>query len=344
MAISGLPGCDNAVAQGKNNLLTRCLGLLALVCLLCQFAATGWAQSYPAKGVRLVVPGQSGSGDLLGRLIAGGLTEVFGQQVIVDARPGANGIIATDLVAKAPPDGYTLFLVNIAQAANVSLYRKVPFDLVRDFAAVTQLVSSPHVVAVHPSLPVKSINELVKLAKAKPGVINYSSLGAGSSTFLAAELFKEPAGVNMVNVPYRSGGAALTAVIAGETSVYFSPFASALPHIQQGRLRALAITTARRVSLMPDLPAVSESGYPGYEFANWYGLLAPVKTPKETIATIRGAAVTVLNKPDVSKRLIGLSYIIIGDQPDEFAAYIRSEVEKLAQLVTKLRLTSDAPE
>jgi tripartite-type tricarboxylate transporter receptor subunit TctC len=316
--------------------------LITLICSICQFSANGWAQVYPAKPVRLVVPGQSGSGELLGRLIAAGLTESFGQQVFVDARPGANGIIAADNVAKAPPDGYTLFLVNIAQAANVSLYGKLAFDLVRDFSAVTQLTSSPHVAAVHPSLPVKSISELVKLAKANPGAINYSFAGTGSSTFLAAELFKRHAGVNVVHVPYKGGGAALTSIMAGETSVHFPPVASSLPYIRQGRMRALAMTSAKRLPFLSELPTIAESGYPGYEFVNWYGLLAPARTPKETITTIRVAAVTVLNRPDVSKRLIDLSYIAIGDQPEEFAAYVRSEVEKLAKLVRDLQLTAHA--
>lgn len=323
-------------------ILSPCVKSLGLICLICQFAANGWAQNYPVKAVRLVSPGTAGSGaDTLARLVAGGLPQAFGQQVVVDNRPGANGIIGADIVAKSPPDGYTLLLANIAHAANVSIYSKPPYDLIRDLAPVTQVASSPHVVVVHPSLPVKSINELVELAKAKPGAINYASAGTGSSTFLATELLKGQAGVNMVHVPYKGGGPSLNSIVAGETAVYFSPLAVALPHIRQGRLRALAMTTAKRVSLMPELPTVAESGYPGYEFANWYGLLAPVKTPKETIAMIRAAVVAVLNMPDVSKRLGNLSYVPIGDEPEEFGAYIKSEVEKLAKLVSKLNLTAE---
>lgn len=328
-----------------------CVKLLASICLTCQFASNGWAQThstgsgqgYPVKAVRLVSPGTAGSGaDTLARLVAGGLLQAFGQQVVVDNRPGANGIIGADIVAKSPPDGYTLLLANIAHAANVSIYSKLPYDLIRDLAPVTQVASSPHVVVVHPSLPVKSVSELVKLAKAKPGAIDYASAGTGSSTFLATELLKGQAGVNMVHVPYKGGGPSLNSVVAGETAVYFSPLAVALPHIRQGRLRALAMTTAKRSSLMPELPTVAESGYPGYEFANWYGLLAPAKTPRDTTATIRGAVVTVLNNPDLSKRLVNLSYIPIGDEPEEFGAYIKSEVDKLAKLVRKLNLTAEA--
>lgn len=313
-----------------------------LFCLLCTFAVNGWAQGYPAKVVRLVVPYSAGSGsDTFGRIVAGGLTEVFGQQVIVDNRAGASGNIGAEIAAKAPPDGHTLLLVNIAHAINVSLYRKLSYNLPRDFAPVTQLASSPAVLVVHPSLPVKSIGELVKLAKAKPGAINYSSGGTGTFTFLAGELFKAQAGVNLLHVPYRAGGEALTAVLSGETSVYFAPLAPALPHVRQGRLRPLAMTSARRVSLMPELPTVSESGYPGYESGNWYGLSVPSKTPKGTIAAIRDAAVSVLNNPNASKRLADLGYISVGSQPDEFAAHIRAEVERLGRIIRALNLAAD---
>lgn len=260
----------------------------------------------------------------------------------MDNRPGAGSNIAAEIAAKAPADGYTLFEVSITHAVNASLYRNLPFNLVRDFAAVTQLASSPQMVVVHPSLPVKSTNDLVKLAKAKPGAINYASAGAGTSTFLAAELFKARAGVNLLHIPYRGGGAALTAVIAGETTVYFAPVASALPHIRQGSLHPLAVTTAKRSPLLPELPTVAESGYPGYECGNWYGLMVPVNTPKATIAKIRDAAISVLNKPDVSKRLSDLGYIIVGDRPEEFAVFIKSEIETLAKIVRELRLTADA--
>jgi tripartite-type tricarboxylate transporter receptor subunit TctC len=315
-----------------------------LICLFCQSAGAGWAQSYPAKVVRIVQPGSAGSGaDILARLVAGGLTQVFGQQVIVDNRPGAAANIGAEIAAKAPPDGYTLLLVNIAHAANVSLYNKLPYDLIRDFSTVTQIAGSPHAVVVHPSLPVKSIKELVALAKTKPGVLNYASVGVGTSTFLAAELFKAQAGVDMVNVSYKGGGPAVTAAVVGEISVYFSPLASSLPHIQQGRLRALAVTTPKRVPSIPELPTVAESGYPGYAFNNWYGLLAPVKTSKEAITTIREAVVVVLKKPDVIKRFTELGFVPIGDQPEEFSAYIKSEVEKLGKLIRDLNLTTDAP-
>lgn len=315
---------------------------LVLIGLLCPFAGAGQAQNYPMKSVRFVVgtsPG--GGGDVIGRIVAGGLSEVFGQQVIVDNRPGAGSNIAAEIAAKAPADGYTLFEVSITHAVNASLYRRLPFNLMRDFAAVTQLASSPQLLVVHPSLPAKSTADLVKLAKARPGAINYSSAGAGTSTFLAAELFKARAGVNIVNVPYRGGGAALTAVIAGEAKVYFAPVAAALPHVRQGSLRALSITSARRLPLLPELPTVAETGYPGFECGNWYGLMVPVRTPKSTVETIHRAALAVLNKAQVSRRLSDLGYVSIGDRPEEFAAYIKSEIEKLAKIVRELNLTAE---
>ncbi|MFH0934005.1 MAG: tripartite tricarboxylate transporter substrate binding protein [Pseudomonadota bacterium] len=316
--------------------------LLMLICLICQFAVDGWAQRYPAKVVRLLVPFAAGSGaDTMGRIVAAGLTEVFGQQVIVENRAGAAGNIGAEVAAKAPADGYMLFQASLTHAVNVSLYRKLPYDLVRDFAPVTQLASSPHVVVVHPSLPVKSIGDLVKLAKAKPGAINYAGAGLGTATFLAAELFKGLAGINLVYVPYRGGGEALTAVISGETSVYFAPVAIALPFIRERRFRPLAVTTAKRLPAMPEYPTVAEAGYPGYAFGNWFGLLVPAKIPKETVATIHGAAISVLNNPDVSKRLKDLGFVLIGDQPEEFAAHIKSETEKMGKIIRETGVTAE---
>ncbi len=314
-----------------------CAGNLLLVAAMISLAQAG-EQGYPLRPLRIVVPGAAGSGDILARLTAEGLTQVFGRQVVVEARPGANGIIAAEAVAKSAPDGYSVFQVNIAQAASVSLYRSLPFDLNRDFATVTQTVSSPHVIVVHPSVPAKSVPELLKLAKAKPGAINYSSLGLGSSTFLAAELFKSQAGINMVDVPYKGGGAALIALISGETSIYFSPLASAMPYMRGAMLRPLAVTTANRVPLVPDLPTVAEAGLPGYEFANWYGLLVPAKTPGDIVSTLRTATITALNRSEINKRIIELSYIIVCDRPDQFAAYIKAEIAKLTKLAADLQL------
>ncbi len=322
-------------------IISSCAKALTLLCLVCLCAGSGWAQRYPAKVVRLLVPFSPGSGsDTIGRIVAAGLTDVFGQQVIVDNRAGAAGNIGADIAAKAPPDGYTVLLANMGHAASVSLHRNLPYDLMRDFAPVTQLASAPAIVVAHPSLPARSIGELVMLAKARPGAINYASGGIGTPTFVAAELFKARAGVNLLHVPYRSGGEALTAILSGEASVYFSPLATALPHVRQGRLRPLAVTTAKRVPLLPDFPTVDELGYPGYQSGNWYGLLVPARTPKETIAAIRAAALAVLNNETVGRRLNDLGYISIGDQSEEFAAHIKSEIESLGRILRESGVTA----
>ena len=313
---------------------------LVLVCLLNQLMADGWAQDYPSKPIRYIVPSSAGSAvDTIGRIVAGGLGEIFGQQVIVDNRAGAGGNIGAAIAAKTPPDGYTLLQVNNNHATNVTLYRNLGYDLVRDFAPVTQLALSPYVIVVHPSLPVKSVGDLIKLAKARPGAINYASAGVGSGTFMAAELFKSQAGVDMVHVPYVGGGPALTSVIAGETVVYGAPLSTALPQIRQGRLRPLGLTTTRRLSLLPDYPTVAET-VPGYEFNAWAGILVPAKTPKETIAAIHDAVISALNRPDVSKRLTDLGYVVVAGQPDELAAYIKSEIAKMAKLIRDNNLTA----
>jgi len=310
-------------------------GVVAAAWLIAAYCA---AQSYPAKPIRFMVSFSAGSGtDTIGRIVAGGLSQALGQQVVVENRAGAAGNIGAELAAKSLPDGYTLFLVNMGHAANVTLYDKPGYDLVRDFAPVTQLASSPSVVVVHPSLPVKSIAELVKLAKSRPGAIHYGSGGIGTPTFVAGELFKGQAGVDLLHVPYKSGGEAIIGVMTGEVPVYFAPLSTALPLVQQGRLRALAVTTVRRLAVLPEYPTVEESGYPGFQAGNWYGLMVPAKTPRETIVTLRNAALKTLNDPGVNKRMTDLGYVIIGDQPEEFAAHIRSEIASLAKILKGLR-------
>jgi tripartite-type tricarboxylate transporter receptor subunit TctC len=308
--------------------------------LLAGGTSCAWAQ-YPTKPVRYLMPQPPGSGaDTVGRIVAQGLTQVLGQQVIVDNRTGAAGNIGAELAARAPADGYTIVQISLTHAVNASLYRNLSYDLVRDFQPVTQLASSPSMVVVHPSLPVRSMTDLTRLAKAKPGAINYASAGAGSATFLSAELYKAQAGVDLLHVPYRGGGEAITSVLSGETSVYFSPVSTALPHARSGKLRALAVTTSKRLQLLPEYPTVAEAGYPGYESGSWYGLLLPAKTPRETITAVHGAAINALNQPDVRKRLIDLGYIVIGDQPEQFGAFIKVEIEKLARVVRQTGATA----
>ena len=242
----------------------RGVTLCACIGLACGWPATGWGQNYPTKVVRLMVAFSPGSGtDTVGRVLAGGLSEVFGQQVIVENRAGAAGNIGTELVARAAPDGYNVFLVIMNFAANASLYRNLSYDLLRDFAPVTQFATAAYVMSAHPSVPVKSLADLVRLAKAKPGAILYSSGGAGTATFLAMEMFKAQAGVNIMHIPYKSGAEALTAIQSGEVGVHFATLATALPHIQHGRVRGLAVTVRQRQSLAPEYPTIAKSGVSG---------------------------------------------------------------------------------
>jgi tripartite-type tricarboxylate transporter receptor subunit TctC len=297
------------------------------------------AQSYPTRQVRLIVSYSPGSGsDAIGRILARGLTAALGQKVVVENRAGASGSIGAELVAKAVPDGQTILLVNMAHAATALLYKNREYDLLRDFAPVTQVASSPSVVVVHPSVRVNSLEELVNLAKARPGDIAYCSGGIGTPTFLAGELFKHRAGIKLLHIPYRSGGEAITAVLTGEVSVYFAPMATALPNIRQGKLRALAVTSSRRVPLLRQYPTVAELGYPGYQAGNWYGLAVPAKTPPETIAAIRGATLNAIGMAQTRNALIDLGYVLIGDEPEEFAAHIRSEIEKLTRILRELHM------
>ncbi len=318
---------------------------LILMLCLALLGATAHAQNYPTKVVRLLIPFSAGSGsDTIGRIYAGGLAEPFGQQVIVENRAGAAGNIGAEIAARAPADGYTLFMVNMAHAVNVSMYRKLPYDPLRDFVPVSLLATGPAILVTHPSLPVKSVQELVALARARPGAINHASAGVGTFTFLAAEMFKRQAAIDMLHVPYRAGGEALTAVIAGETSVYFSPAAGALPQIRQGRLRPLAVTSQKRIALMPELPTVAESGFATmakFESGNWYGIVMPAKTPREIVDRVHSASVATLNNPTLNKRLQQLGFVLIGSTPEEFGAYFRAEIDAWGKIVRDLKLSAD---
>ena len=301
------------------------------------------AQTFPTKLMRLIVPFSAGGGyDFMSRTMAGGLTQVLGQQVIVDHRAGAGGNIGAEIAARAAADGHTLLMISSTHALNVSLYRNLTYDLVRDFAAVTQLASFPSaVVLVHPSLPTRSMGELIRLAKARPGVINYSSAGTGTTSFLTAELFKVSAGVNLVHVPYRAGSEALTAVIAGETSVYFAPLAVALPLIPQKRLRALAVTSAKRVALLPEYPTVSEAGLPGYESQAWYGMVGPRGLPREVLSKLSEQAIAALTTKEMRQRIAAQGGEVVASSPAEFGTFIRSEIERYAKVVRESGIVAE---
>ena len=303
-------------------------------------AACAPAQNYPAKAVRYIIPSTGGT-EVIARLVAQGMTQVMGQQVLVDPRTGANGNLGAEIASKAPADGYTLLQITQSHTFNTSYFKKLAFDLVRDFTPITLTDISPMVVVVHPSFPAKTIAELVRMAKAKPGAIYYSSAGVGTSTYLAAELFKSVANINLTEVPYRSGAPSLTAVIAGEVPVYFSPIATGIPLIQQGRLRPLAVSTLKRLPAYPDYPTVAESGFPGYEASNWHGLVAPAKTPPEILSVIHAAAIAGVNRPEIAARVRDLGYTIVASQPAEFAEFIRADIEKWRKIVRDKNLSAD---
>jgi tripartite-type tricarboxylate transporter receptor subunit TctC len=316
------------------------LKLIAITALACTPAATGWGQAFPSKPIRCIVPSSpGGAADATTRLIANALPSVLGHQVIVENRAGASGNIGTAAAAKAPPDGYTWIMINNAQAANVSLQKDPSFDLLRDFAPITQVDSTPHIILVHPSVSASSVSELVDLAKSKPDAVDYASAGIGTVTFLAAELFNAQAGVSLRHVPYKGGGESLVSIVRGETQVYFSPLSVAIGHMRGNRVRALAVTSKTRMSLVPEVPTVAESGYPNYEFNLWNGLLVPANTPREIITTVRNAVVTALNSPEVRNRLLQTGSTGIGSRPEEFGAFLKTEVESIANVAKKLNLS-----
>jgi tripartite-type tricarboxylate transporter receptor subunit TctC len=308
--------------------------LLSGMALMLAYGA-GWAQGYPAKTVRVIVPYPPGGGtDTIARPLAQKLTESFGQQVIIDNRGGAGGNVGMELAARAAPDGYTLVIGLTAQlAVNPALYRKLPYDPVKDYEPITLIGAGAYLLVVHPSLPVKDVKELVALAKARPGQITYASSGNGSGGHLCMELFKTMTGTNFVHVPYKGGGPALVDTLAGQVQVLFTPPVSATQHVQSGRLRALAVSTVRRSSGMPDLPTIAESGVPGYDSGVWYGVLAPAGTPREIVMRVNGDVVKALQQPDFRTMLVANSIDPIGSSPEVLAQFIRIEMAKWAKVV-----------
>lgn len=292
------------------------------------------AQTYPTRPIRIIVPQSAGgSTDVVARVVAQRLTDVLGQSVIVDNRPGAGSLNGTDLVAKAAPDGYTLLTVAASFTINPSLHRNLPFDPITDFAPVTQLAALPHILIVHPSVPAKSVKELIALAKSRPGQINYASSGIATSTHLAAELFKHMTATDMVNVPYKGGAPAMVAMLAGECQVNFATISTALPQIRSGKLRALAVTTRKRSVAAPEFPTLAESGVPGYDHSSWVGTLAPAKTPQPVIAKLHAESARIVQMPEIRAVLLRDGLESLGDTPKEFSDTIKAEVAKWAKVV-----------
>jgi tripartite-type tricarboxylate transporter receptor subunit TctC len=289
----------------------------------------------------LIIPfGPGGPSDFLGRAVGQKLTEAWGQQVLIDNRGGANGVVGCELAAKSAPDGYTLVMgTNGTHGINASLFSRLPYDTVKDFAPITRLGFAPYVLIAHPSLPARGTKELIALARARPGAITFSA--GGSPSQLGAELFKRTAKVDMVVVPYKGNAPAVTAVISGEVSAAFGSITQSAPQVKAGRLRAIGIASSRRTAILPDVPTIAESGLPGFEAGAWYGLLAPAATPRAVVDRIHADAVKVLHSPEVQQRFTAEAFEIPADSPDQFAAVIKAEIAKWAPIVRAANLRAD---
>jgi tripartite-type tricarboxylate transporter receptor subunit TctC len=291
------------------------------------------APSYPTKPIRLIIALAPGGGvDTSGRLLGQKFTEAWGQQVVAENRAGAGGTIATELVARAAPDGYTLLMQSMSHAITPALY-KLPYDSIRDFAPVSLFVQSPSVLAVHPSLPVKSVKELIAFAKARPNEILFSSSGSGSGQHLAMELLNRLAGLQLVHVPYKGTAPSILDLVAGRVSITSASAISTMPHVRSGKLRALAVSSAKRSPSVPELPTVAEAGVPGFAVDQWYALFAPAGTPKEVVAKLYGEVAKTVANPQTRERLLSMGLDPVGMPPDEFTPYLKAETEKWGKLV-----------
>ncbi len=306
---------------------------------LAAFAGAAFAQEYPSRHVRMIVPySPGGSNDLIGRLIAGRLAQSMRQQFVVENRPGAGGTIGAAMAAKAEPDGYTLLVASAGAITTApSMYSKLPFDPLKDLAPITNIVLQPNVLVVHPSVPVKTLKEFIALAKANPGKLSYGSSGVGATQHLASELFSMMTGCDIVHVPYKGGGPAMVGIRSGEIDFMFSVLPTAVPLIKSGQLRAVAMTTARRVKAFPDLPTVHESGLPGFEISGFIGLFAPAKVP-QFIQSKLNAEVMKAMTPDVQERLVDLGLEVDVGPPEKFKAFLRDDIARYAKIVKAAKI------
>jgi len=293
------------------------------------------AQAYPAKPIRWISPWPAGgANDIFSRAIGQKIGESLGQQVLVDNRPGAAGTIGSDIAAKAPADGYTLVMGSSpTHAIAPALYPALPYDPLRDFSAVTLVGSVPNVLVLHPSVPAKTVKEFIAVAKARPGKLNFASTGNGTSQHLSAELFKFMAGLDMVHIPYKGTAPALTELVAGQVDLAFENMPALIPHIQAGRLRALAVTTTKRSAVMPELPTIAEAALPGYDASVWFGVFAPAGTPRPVVERLHGEILKALQTQDLKSRMVAMGTDVSGMGPDDFSAYVRKEIPKWANLV-----------
>ena len=315
--------------------------IAALVLLLAAWSA-GFAQPYPSRPIRCIVASPPGGpADIVARLIGPKLTEAWGQPVVIDNRAGATGIIGTEMAARAAPDGYTIAVIGAGLATNRILYQRVQYDPVRDFAPITQAISVPNILVVHPAVPATSVHELIQLAKAKSGELRFASAGIGATGHLAAELLNSMAGVKMTHVPYKGGAPALVDLLGGQVEVLFSLAIAAMPHVKGGRLRALAVTSDRRSAVAPEIPTIAESGFPGYEVTGWFGVLAPAATPRAIVGKLNIAIVDILSSRDVRERLVSQGADSAPGTPERFAAHIKSESLKWARFIKEAGIRAD---
>ena len=308
-------------------------------CLALLFAVVAPAQNFPSKPLRVVVGFSAGSTtDLIGRVLALKMAEGLGHAVVVENRPGAGGNLAAEIVAKSPPDGYTLLMANAGIATGATAYVKLNFNALRDFAPITKVSATPHLLVVHPSLPPRTVKEFIAFVKARPGQLNFSSTGHGNSDHLAAELLSFMTGLKMVHIAYKGGPQALNDVIAGQVALYFPGAPSGLPMVKAGRVRALGVTDSKRAAVLPDVPTIAEAGVPGYEHVLWGMLLVPAATPKEVVARLNREAVKALESAEVKERFAGMGVEPVSSAPDAAAAYLKSETAKYAKVVKAIGL------
>lgn len=315
--------------------------LLMTPCLSLALTTAVTAQNYPTKPLRIIVPfPPAGSNDIVARAVATPLGERLGKQVIVDNRPGAGAVVGTELAASAPKDGHTLLIVSLTHAINPWLY-KLPYDPIKGFAPIAMIASGPMVLTVNPGLEAKSVNELIALAKAKPGQLQYASAGVGTLTHLSAELFKLAAGVEMLHVPFRGGGPANIDLIGGHTKVMFNNVPTAMPHIRSSKLRALGVGGAKRISVLPDVPTIAESGVPGYEASNWWGILAPAGTPATIVERLHKEITAIQNSPDVQKQLEAEGAEVVHMSSAEFGSFLVKEMNKWERVVKTANIKAE---
>ena len=314
--------------------IARAAAAAAFVAAALPAAVHAQQQKFPSKPIRMVVPFSPGSQtDILARLIGQKMNENWGQQVVVDNRPSAGGTIAAGIVAGAPADGHTLMLHSVGHAINATLYSRLPFDTLRDFAGVSQVASVPNVLVVAPALGVKSVKDLIAMAKQKPGAINFGSAGVGSGTHINGEQFKVAAGVNIVHVPYKGTPEALTDTMTGRIHFFFAPLVPATPLVKDGRLVALAVSTAQRSPVLPDVPTVAEAALPGFDYDQWYGLIAPKATPKPILVQLSKEVARILDLPDVRKTFQTQGAVAKPSSPEQFDAFIRTEIDKVGKVI-----------